>query len=165
MQYSDCQVREMLNLGESGLKRIREILKQRGLLEERERLNEEKLLLVRKIVEKQRQTNIAYVNAVAKVLREAEILREQVRRENLLSMFQTNDESYSVDTFVELLGHHFENADEIRDEFFNSFATITDILRNIGDESSIDMLNNIQGLIINNASFKFLYQQRVIGEN
>lgn len=151
MQYTDREVCEKLNMGVNGLKRVRFILRQMGLLEERERVNDEKILFIEKIVNKQRQTGGTYENAIKQVL-------DDERRESLLSIFQENDGTFSIDIFLQVLRQHYENADEVLDTFLNSFVHITDILRTIGDQSSVVVLDNIQESIINTINFKFLYQ-------
>lgn len=158
MQYSDAKVCEILNVGTNGLKKIRLILRQRGLLADRERINDERMPFFQKIVEKQQQIGGTYETAINKVLEEEE-------RQSLLSRFQENDQTFSIDTFHQVLSRHYDNADEVSDKFFNSFVSITDILRNIGDDTSAVMLDNIQESIINNINFKFLYQQERIREN
>lgn len=158
MQYSDKEVCERLGTGISGLKKIRLILRQMGLLADRERINDERIPFLQKVVEKQQQIGGTYETAINQVL-------EEERRQSLLSRFQENDQTFSIDTFHQVLSQHYDNADEISDKFFNSFVSITDILRNIGDNTSAVMLDNIQESIINNVNFKFLYPQERIREN
>lgn len=159
MLYTDKEVRDTLNLGINGLKRIRSILRQKGLLADRERINSEKLQLIEKIVQKQRETKITYETAIN------DVLSEEQRQQNLLSILNEDVGSYSIDTFFQVLNQYFENADEVSDKFFDSFTSITDILRQIGDDASVEILVNLQETIINNVNFKFLYQQNRRDEN
>ena len=158
MNYSDKEICEKLIVGVNGLKKIRLALRQLGVIADRERINDKKMPLVKKIIDEQKESGANYDAVVKKVIDE-----EKRKRNNLLSTIQSvleeSEESLNIDIFHEVIAQQYPDPKETVDIFLEAFVVITDILRKIGDEDSAVMLEKSQGGIISKSNFKFLYQQ------
>lgn len=155
MMYKDEDVRNLEGVSEHGLKEIRSGMKEHGLLEERERINDEKLILIRKIVAKKR--SIGERASWKEVT--ATVIAEERRRSIIERIFNNNDESFALDVVKQALELHYPNPEEIIDEILDHFVTITDIFREIGDNTSAETLIRMQELFFNNICYKFLYAE------